>query len=147
MFAVFFVWFASVVPYISAVFFGIAAVLLGFLLIWFLGVAIHNDSYREQKKYPLTNGTSGGKWLMGLGIASALFWAMLPSEKTVYMMGGAYVGQSVIQSETAGKVKKLLDSKLDKYVEELEGKAKTEVKKNLPAVDAAVEAATKKESE
>lgn len=123
MFAMFFVWFASVLPFLSVVIGGTALALLISLGVWFISTAIHNDSYSDQKKYPLAS--SGGKWLLGVGMAMSLFWAVIPSERTVYMMGGAYIGQSVVQSEAADKVKKILEAKLDEYVDELSKKKKT----------------------
>ena len=55
--------------------------------------------------------------------------AILPSEKTLYLMGGAYATQAVVQSETADKVLKIVNSKLDEYLEEVEKSVKEEVKK------------------
>lgn len=137
MFAVFFVWFASIVKYLSIVF-GVLSVCMGSaLLIWFIGTAIHNDVYTADKhKYPLSS--KGGRWLAGVGIVVSLLWAVIPSEKTVYLMGGAYVGQSVIQSETAGKVKSILDNKLDQILGEMEKKTEKAVE-SVPAVKAVIE--------
>lgn len=50
---------------------------------------------------------------------------IIPSQRTMYKMAGAYFTQEVVLSDTAGKVKKLLDSKLDEYIIELEKSAKT----------------------
>lgn len=122
MFAMFFVWFASVVPFLSVVIGGAALVMLIALGVWFIATALHNETNRPAKKYPIA--FSGGKWLLALGMVMSLFWAVIPSERTVYMMGGAYIGQSVVQSEAADKVKKILEAKLDEYVDELSAKKK-----------------------
>ena len=48
---------------------------------------------------------------------------LIPNQKTVYMMAGAYVSQKMVQSETADKVVKIVNRKLDDYLEEVEKKA------------------------
>ena len=59
-------------------------------------------------------------WVVGL---------LMPDQKTVYMATGAYLGQKVIQSETADKVVKILDVKLDEYLKEAEDKLSSKEKK------------------
>lgn len=54
-------------------------------------------------------------WIVGL---------LIPDQKTIYMAAGAYMGQKVVQSETADKVVKILNSKLDEYLAEIEEKTK-----------------------
>lgn len=62
---------------------------------------------------------------------------LIPSQKTAYMMMGAYVGEEIIKSKTAdavanstteilGKVNKIINQKLDEYIEQDDTK---EVKK------------------
>ena len=46
----------------------------------------------------------------------------IPSQKTIYMMAGASIGREVAQSDIAIKVKKIIESKLNDYVKELEKK-------------------------
>ena len=53
---------------------------------------------------------------MILSTLSGGFQALMPSEKTVYMMLGAYAAQSALQSETAGKVMLIVNQKLDQYL-------------------------------
>lgn len=48
--------------------------------------------------------------------------AVIPTEKTMYMMLAGYTGQQVLQSETASKIHKLVDAKLDEYLEEMVAK-------------------------
>ena len=50
-----------------------------------------------------------------LGITSAL----IPTERTLYMMAGAHYGMEALQSETAQKVAKLLNGKLDEELAKL----------------------------
>ena len=54
---------------------------------------------------------------------SALFLvlnAFIPTQKTAYLMLGTHFGKEVIQSETASKVQRIIDGKLDEYLKELE---------------------------
>ena len=46
--------------------------------------------------------------------------AVTPSEKTVYMMLGAYSVQTALQSETASKVMRIVNNKLEEYLKEVE---------------------------
>lgn len=113
-----FVWFASVIGNISVVLALSATACFGTFILMVLSVAIHNDSYREKKKYPLSN--SFGKWTISLAFVGYMFSAILPSEKTMYLMAGAYAGQQALQSETAAKVVTIVNSKLDEYIAEAE---------------------------
>lgn len=55
-----------------------------------------------------------------VGVLALLLAAAIPSERSIYMMAGAHMGKEVIQSETGKKVHKLLDKKLDEYLQTLE---------------------------
>lgn len=59
---------------------------------------------------------------INLAIAGALLSIslLIPSEKTMYMMAGGYLGQKAIQSETVVKVMKIIEIKLDEYINDLE---------------------------
>ena len=46
----------------------------------------------------------------------------IPSQKTIYMVAGASIGRDIVQSDIAIKVKKIIESKLNDYVKELEKK-------------------------
>lgn len=70
-----------------------------------------------------------GKWAMGhvktalkVLIPCTLVLTFLPTEKTAYVMVGAYATQKVAQSgvvqETGGKVLTIINQKLDTYVQE-----------------------------
>lgn len=49
---------------------------------------------------------------------------LLPSEKTIYMMAAGYSAQTVAQSETAEKVLKIINGKLDEYLVDMEKSVK-----------------------
>ena len=46
----------------------------------------------------------------------------IPSQKTIYMIAGTSIGREVVQSDIGIKVKKIIESKLNDYVKELEKK-------------------------
>lgn len=48
--------------------------------------------------------------------------SLIPDPRTIYMMAGASYSKEALQSETALKVKKLIDGKLDEALAELEKK-------------------------
>lgn len=61
---------------------------------------------------------------LGLIFAAFITAIAIPSEKTMYMMAGAYATQQVYQSEEArqlgSKLVKLIDKKMEQYVGEAE---------------------------
>jgi hypothetical protein len=115
-----FVWFASVIGNIAVVLTLGATACLGTFIIMVLAVAIHNETARsdDKRKYPLSN--KMGKWALSLAFVGYMISAILPSEKTMYLMAGAYAGQQALQSETAAKVVTIVNSKLDEYIAEAE---------------------------
>ena len=61
--------------------------------------------------------------LKKITISSMVFltiFTFIPNQKTAYLMLGAHFGKEVIQSETASKVQRIIDGKLDEYLKELE---------------------------
>ena len=70
-----------------------------------------------------------GKWAMGhvktamiFLITSSVVLTFLPSEKTAYLMVGAYATQKIAENdkvqETGGKVLKIINQKLDTYIDD-----------------------------
>ncbi len=86
-------------------------------------------------------------WWKKLGIlfvVISIFNIITPAEKTMYVMVGAYAAQKVAENEKvvvlSSKVLKIIESKLDGYIDE----AEQEVKKKLEATEKkAVDTATK----
>lgn len=122
MLAAFFVWFAGIVGNLSWALGITGFVLATSLFCWFAVIGLHNDAYGTSKSYPLSY--KGGKLMLASLVTVLMVWALIPSERTVYMMGGAYIGQSVVQSDASNKVKLILEAKLDSYLQEMEGKVK-----------------------
>lgn len=55
-------------------------------------------------------------------VISSLFTIIIPSEKTAYLMLGGYTAQKIVQSDNAqeisGKLMKIINQKLDSYIED-----------------------------
>jgi hypothetical protein len=100
-----------------------------------------SECYEAGYYSPETNAkrVEQGKWAMSqvktlskFFITASLILMVLPSEKTAYMMVGAYATQKIAENdnvqETGSKVLKLINQKLDVYVNEgfaeIEKKAK-----------------------
>lgn len=109
-----FVYLAGVVSSIGTVLFTASIVgLIALILFWIItliGVAESCWTFSKFANY-LRNATIG---VFSLGIITAI----IPSEKTMYMMLAGYTAQTVVQSDTAAKVLKVINQKLDGYLEE-----------------------------
>lgn len=117
-----FIWVASVVGNIGALLITTSVLCSLWFLVWTAGTAIDNDIYKHQKPYPIRKVT--GKFLVIYAALGLLFAAIIPSEKTMYMIAAGYGGQKVLESEAAGKVVKIINQKLDSYIDEVETKVK-----------------------
>lgn len=75
------------------------------------------------------------KWSIVISIFSAFILIALPSEKTAYMMVGAYATQKVTENEkvqeTGKKVLTLIEQKLDNYIDEGIKSAERKVSKEI----------------
>lgn len=129
-----FVWLASILPGISAMCGVIALVLAGYCAIKVIVAALNHTNYEREYK-PEIYKSSGEilrlKWFKWPAITIVFFIVTsvaIPSQKTMYLMLGAYMGQSLVQSETADKVIKIMNGKLDEYLKEAETQLKREKK-------------------
>ena len=84
-----------------------------------------------------TNAAKTWKWFkiwVGIGVAFIGFANIIPSQKTAYMMIGAYAAQKVAENpktiDMSSKVFKIIESNLDRYVDEEAKKAATPESKN-----------------
>lgn len=110
------VWFASTIEGLSFAFGFFSFVLACTVVITSIDAASHNAVYSHKKEYPFKE--TWCKWCTISSIVLALIATILPSEKTIYLMLGAYTSQKIIQSETAGKVLEIVNLKIDDYLEE-----------------------------
>ena len=67
-------------------------------------------------------GEKAFKWSLVVFFISALLNVLIPNEKTAYTMVGAYAAQKVAENEkvqqTGDKVLKIINQKLDSYIDE-----------------------------
>lgn len=118
-----FVWFAGVVGEITALLSGVGIVTMVLsIVIYFMRhiawVDRHEPDLKDKPPF---------KFHMKISIVGMVFAfiaTLLPSEKTMYLAGAAYMGQKAVQSEAADKVVKILNNKLDEYLKEAEDKLK-----------------------
>lgn len=128
-----FVYSVSVVSKIGV----LCGVVMGVLLVCCLlktmnaafNVGDYDRKYRPEV-YQKNMETLKFKWVkmpavvvISLGILSSL----IPSEKTMYTALAAYAAQSMVQSETADKVLKIVNGKLDEYLVDMESLLKKEL--------------------
>lgn len=62
------------------------------------------------------------KWVSITVVVSVIFNTLLPSKKSMYLMAAAYAGEMVVNSnafdETYGKLRSILNNKLDEIIQE-----------------------------
>jgi len=59
------------------------------------------------------------KWTLCFCLTLSLVTPIIPSKQAIYMMAGASIGKDLIESETAKKIKSIIDVKLDDYYKEV----------------------------
>ena len=64
------------------------------------------------------------KWWFISALSCCLISSVIPSEKTMYMMAGAYAAQTVATSSVASKTLELIESKIDFELNNLKKKEK-----------------------
>ena len=115
---VLFIWLASIVDKLStalSVFTVISIILLIFvgMVAW---VAIGHGDFRLSTVVEY-KGTYVKCWCAVFAVS--LFNTILPTEKTMYLMGAAYIAKEVVASDASSKVLDIINLKLDSYVHEL----------------------------
>lgn len=125
-----FIWLASNIGYLSGWLGGVATA--AFFLnggLWVIYCLCHLDATEENRNKFKKFNFRTAKWTIPFAVFLTLLTALLPSEKTLYLMAGGYFGQQVVQSEQVGKVVKIIDIKLDEYLKEAEEKLTKKEKK------------------
>jgi len=123
------VYVISLLPKISgfllALTVGTGALCAGFTLYRVAELPIHSWDGEGTRKEKEKNQPFAEKWMKRFGIIALIIGAIniaIPSERTAYMMVGAYTAQTVAQNEkvqeTGKKVIDLINQKLDTYIEE-----------------------------
>lgn len=121
-----FVWLASVINALSGVLVFFAILLALAVVADLIITASHNGVYDHKLKFPFQK--AWGKWCTAGALFLALLTSLIPSEKTMYVIAAAYGAQQVVHSEAAEKVVKIVNGKLDQYLEEIDKSVKEKVK-------------------
>lgn len=126
-----FVWLTGVIPSLKAGLILLSLPLIaycGFKIIWALWSSDSGYTKKyEPESYSKAMEVWKFKWLKWPATVMVVLLtssALLPSQKTMYLMAAAYGSQKMVQSEAADKVVKILNSKLDEYLKEAEDKLK-----------------------
>lgn len=131
-----FIYIASIVGNIKAVV--VLTAVAFFMVTAVYGISTAIDDYEQQQKIAARHGIITAveddcnseyiknrvnirNKLMITTFVLAFISALLPDERTIYIMAGAHIGKEAIQSETASKIYKIIDKKLDEYMLQLEG--------------------------
>lgn len=67
-------------------------------------------------------------WPIALILTTGLVNSLLPSERTMWMMAGAYTGQQIVESNIGKQTVELIELKLAEELEVLKNKAKEKTK-------------------
>ena len=130
-----FVYGVSVIAKLGILFSILIGVLTTYCVLKTMNAAFNLSDYDKEYKpetYQKNVDTLKFKWLKlpaTVIILLGVLTSLIPTEKTMYTALAAYVGQSVVQSETADKVLKIVNDKLDEYIDDVEKSVKEGVKK------------------
>ena len=114
-----FIYMAGIVGNIKGVIVLTAIVTFILSVIW--GIASTDKNANSERKKERANICNK---LAIATFVTAINAALLPNERTMYMMLGARAGVGALQSETASKIRQIIDKKLDEYVQQLGGDKK-----------------------
>lgn len=115
MFAMFLVYLASNVQGLITLLGTISFISGAMVALWLFFFGISGG---EAAPSPFKSKT--GKWLIAICLMCSFTATLLPRERTVYLMAGAYMGQTMLQSEAGQKIGKIVNKKLENYLEDLE---------------------------
>lgn len=112
-----FIWAAGVVGKVVSMATAISIIFSIIIVLWNIGLLM-----REIETTPPI-------WMKVSVVLAMIISVITPSERTMWMMAGGYVGQSVVQSEASAKLVKIVELKLQSVLDEAETKASAEAKK------------------
>lgn len=128
MFAMFLVWLAGVGTSFSKILIitGFLVAALSFVVYGVRYISWADGYEPDEKLKPKFNFFCK---MVVSGVLMMVLGAAIPSERTAYMMGAAYLGQKALQSDTADKLVQLMNVKLDEYIKEETSKIANDVLK------------------
>ena len=122
------IWLAGVVtPLKTFILLAVVGICI-FCLVHALRAHLYSDTYTRDyypEKYGEAKEVLKFKWVKRYVISVVLLsvtYSLIPAQKTMYLMLAGYVGQGVVQSEASEKVVKILNKKLDEYLEDTDNK-------------------------
>lgn len=116
--AALFIWFASVVGNLQKLLFITGGFVLALFAAITIGTAIHRDIYGSASEpWPIYKKV--WKITVAAGLILLLVAGLIPNQKTMYLMAGGYLGQNVLMSDTAKRMKDIVDTYLDEQLSEL----------------------------
>jgi hypothetical protein len=114
-----FIYLANVLDKVSVVFFTFGVLLIAAVVV---GVFARGMEYMdENSKKPWQPYCTTLVWL---SFVSFIVSALLPSERTMYMMAGASLAKEAVNSATGQKVQAVVNAKLDEMLSDLTKKGK-----------------------
>lgn len=117
------VWVISILHGITVIF-GIAAAVFAFLIVATL-IGVSEGDCEHPMKYI--------RWFIPAGVLCMLIAVVIPTQKTAYMMVGAYTAQKVAENpkvqDMSSKVITIIEQKLDGYIEDGLAEAEKKIKK------------------
>lgn len=114
---VFIIYLAGVIASISK----LLVFVFGITLACYIGYVVWHGTM-----YPTIKGIR--VWPIVLILLAGLTNSLLPSERTMWMMAGAYTGQQIVESNIGKQTVELIELKLAEELEVLKGKAKEKTK-------------------
>lgn len=127
---VLFVYLAGIIDSLKSCLVGIAFACIGFtLLLSFVGMMMNINGNSPEILNAIKNNI---KKLIFIPVFLFVFQSVLPSEKTMYIMAGTYVGVKMVQSDTfkqtSGDIFEIINLKISKIKNEMILESKGESK-------------------
>lgn len=126
-----FIWLTGVIPSLKVGLVLLSLPIIAYCVVKMIWASCNSDSgyTKEYEPEDYSKATEVWKfkwvrWPATVIVVLLTSSALLPSQKTMYLMAAAYGSQKMVQSEAADKVVKILNSKLDEYLKEAEDKLK-----------------------
>lgn len=87
------------------------------------GLVVSDNNSRIENGWPGTK-KKFEKWLIIVPAILSSLAMIIPSERTMYTMAGAYISQSVYQSEIGEDVRNIVKLKIKEYLKEMQNEPK-----------------------
>jgi apolipoprotein N-acyltransferase len=112
MIVAFYLYLANVIKNVDVFLWVVCITWLVFLAIASFIYALENDRWH------------GKNWLVITPLCLLLFTALLPSERTMWLMAGAVVGEKAMESPVGKQAMEVIELKLSQEIDKLKGKDK-----------------------